>query len=87
MATQPVESQMDAWLTEFEDNLTARLMKFENSVNARLTEFENILDAGMAEVRAGQAQTNRRIDRLFYTGVAIGGALLVSMATIIIRSF
>lgn len=87
MATQPVEGQLDARLAEFENNLTTRIMAFENSVNTRLTEFENILDAGLAEVRAGQAQTNRRIDRLYYTGVAIGGALLVGMATIIIRSF
>ena len=87
MATQPVESQLDARLTEFENNLTTRLMQFENSVNARLTEFENILDAGMVELRASNEKTNDRINKLLYIGLAVIATGLVNLAVTVSLRF
>ena len=82
-----MENRLNARITEVEERLGSRMTALENNMNARMTALESRLDAGLAELRAAHERTNSRIDKQFYTLVGIGGALLVGMAAILIRSF
>ncbi len=42
-------------------------------------ELRAALDTGLSEVNVGLREANRRIDRLFYAILAVGGALLVGL--------
>ena len=53
----------------------------------RITALETRVEAGLTESRASNKETNRRIDRIFYTLVGMGGTLLVGMAITLIRTF
>lgn len=96
--TDGIESRLNARITEVETRLNTRITEVETRLNARITEVETRMDdritaletrmeAGFAELRASNKETNRRIDRIFYTLVGMGGALLVGMAITLIRSF
>ena len=96
--TDGIESRLNARITESENRVNARIVESENRVNARITEVETRMDdritaletrmeAGFAELRASVKEANRRIDRVFYTLVGMGGTLLVGMAITLIRTF
>ena len=55
-------------------SLEARL----NSLEATVLENQRRVDAALLDVRAGMRDVNRRIDRLFYTIIAVGGAVIVA---------
>ena len=44
----------------------------------RLEEGQRRTEAVLTEVQAGLREVNRRVDRLFYAVITIGGALLVA---------
>ena len=52
----------------------------ESRLDSRLTEFENRIDAGFAELLADNQEINRRLDRVFYIWLGMGGVLLVNLA-------
>ena len=89
--TDGIESRLNARIIEVENRLNTRITEVENRLDTRITEVENRLseriEAGLAESRANNKETNRRIDRVFYTLVGMGGTLLVGMAITLIRTF
>lgn len=85
--TDGIESRLNARIAESENRVNARITEVENRLDTRITALETRMEAGLAELRASNKETNRRIDRIFYTLVGMGGALLVGMAITLIRSF
>ena len=73
----------------------AALKEGQREIKDSLAEVNRRLDSGLREARVdldeGLRETNRRIDRLFYAALAIGGALLATTlgiaATLAIRLF
>lgn len=41
---------------------------------------------GQSELRAGLAETNRRIDRLFYAILGVGTGIIASLVALVLRS-
>ena len=41
---------------------------------------------GQSELRVGLAETNRRIDRLFYAIIGVGTGIIASLVALILRS-
>ena len=41
---------------------------------------------GQGELRAGLAETNRRMDRLFYAIIGIGAGIIASLVALILRA-
>ena len=85
--TDGIESRLNARIAESENRVNARITEVENRLDDRITALETRMEAGLAELRASNKETNRRIDRIFYTLVGMGGTLLVGMAITLIRSF
>lgn len=85
--TDGIESRLNARIVESENRLNARITEVETRMDDRITALETRTEAGFAELRASNKETNRRIDRIFYTLVGMGGTLLVGMAITLIRTF
>lgn len=85
--TDGIESRLNARIVESENRLNARITEVETRMDDRITALETRTEAGFAELRASVKETNRRIDRVFYTLVGMGGTLLVGMAITLIRTF
>ena len=41
---------------------------------------------GQSELRVGLAETNRRIDRLFYAIIGVGAGIIASLVALLLRS-
>lgn len=85
--TDGIESRLNARIAESENRLNARITEVETRMDDRITALETRVEAGLTESRASNKETNRRIDRIFYTLVGMGGTLLVGMAITLIRTF
>ena len=72
-----------AALKEGQNQIRAELRDGQNQVRAELRECQQELRAelreGQQELRADIRELNRRIDRLLYAGIAVGGALFVAI--------
>lgn len=85
--TDGIESRLNARIVESENRVNARITEVETRMDDRITALETRMEAGFAELRASVKEANRRIDRVFYTLVGMGGTLLVGMAITLIRTF
>ncbi len=64
-----------------QDNDSPRLDSRMSAMEARMDTVMTIL----AEIRADNRETNRRIDRLFYALLGIGGGIIAALVVMIIR--
>ena len=71
----------------------ADVENLRGDLNSGLSSVQGDLNTGLSAVRtdfksdlaAAQAETNRRIDRVFWAVIGIGGGLLAVVATALIR--
>lgn len=64
-----------------QDNDNPRLDARMSAMEARMDTVMTIL----SEIRADNRETNRRIDRLFYALLGIGGGIIAALVVMIIR--
>ena len=78
-----LEGGVDA-LKEGQNQIRAEVREGQNQIRAEMREGEERLRTEMREgqehLRAEIRELNRRMDRLLYAGLTVGGALLVAIA-------
>ena len=67
-----MRSDMDAGLGQMRSDVDAGLGQMRSDMDAGFQQMRSDMDAGLREV-------NRRVDRLYYAILAIGGALVVAV--------
>ena len=65
-------------LEERLSSLEATMLENQRQTNTAILENQRRVDAALLDVRAGMRDLNQRIDRLFYTIIAVGGAMIVA---------
>lgn len=81
------ESQLQdvkAGMQEVNTRLNSGLQEVNTRLDNGLQEVNARLDKGLQEVRDELRETNRRIDRLFYAAITIGGGIIAALIGVII---
>lgn len=65
-------------------DVKAGMQEVNTRLNNGLQEVNARLDKGLQEVRDELRETNRRIDRLFYAAITIGGGIIAALIGVII---
>ena len=78
---QDNDTRLEARMSAFESRMSA----FESRMSAIEARVDTVMTI-LTEIRADNRETNRRIDRLFYTLVGIGGGIIAALIVMIIRS-
>ncbi len=72
------QRRLEAALEENQRRFETRLEENQRRFETRLEENQRQTDAALLDLRVGLRDVNRRVDRLFFAIIAIGGTMIVA---------